>query len=254
MKKYGKGFKDWITSSKKRTIIVVVLVAVVLIIGSFLTWALTPRGPMDEAADALKSDQEVTVDVSSNRLVFEPNNQDHETGFVIYPGARVDFRSYAPTARDIAAGGFLVVVEKMPLNLAVFGQNAAAEVIDEYPDVKRWAVGGHSLGGVMAARFAAEEGVNGLVLWASYPDQDISNKNISVISIYGSRDGLTTVEDVEGRADKLPSDTEFVKIEGGNHAQFGWYGDQRGDEEATITREEQQQVIVDSTVEFLATL
>ncbi|MEF8874337.1 MAG: alpha/beta hydrolase, partial [Candidatus Thermoplasmatota archaeon] len=137
-------------------------------------------------------------------------------------------------------------------NLAFFEQDAAAEVIEKYPGVEIWAVGGHSLGGVMAARFAAEEDVDGLVLWASYPDKDISSKNTSVISIYGSRDGVTTVEDVEGRADKLPSDAEFVKVEGGNHAQFGWYGDQRGDNEATITREEQQKVIVNRTANFLA--
>ncbi|MEF8875005.1 MAG: alpha/beta hydrolase, partial [Candidatus Thermoplasmatota archaeon] len=128
-----KKFKEWITASRRRTIVVVVLVVVLLIIGSFLTWALTPRGPMEEALEALESDQEVSVEASSDRLVFEPNNQEFDKGFVIYPGARVDFRSYTPTARGIAAEGFLVVVEKMPLNLAFFEQDAAAEVIEKYP-------------------------------------------------------------------------------------------------------------------------
>ncbi len=248
------GLKEWITVSKTRTVLVIASIIFLLIVGGFLTWALTPLGPMDEALEALESDEEVVVSVSSDRLTFEPRREEFDTAFVIYPGGRVDHRSYAPFAREISAEGFLVVIEKMPLNLAFFGRDAAAEVIERYPDVENWAVGGHSLGGVMAARFAVEEDVDGLVFWASYPDEDISRKNISVISIYGTRDGVTTVEDIEKRKDKLPEDTAFVKIEGANHAQFGWYGEQRGDHEAPLTREEQQEIVVNKTVRFLSDL
>ncbi|MFW6144591.1 MAG: alpha/beta hydrolase [Candidatus Natronoplasma sp.] len=246
--------KEWITASKKRTVIVVVLVVISLIVGGFLGWALTPLGPMDEALDALESDDEVEVKVSSDRVTFTPADREVKTGLVIYPGGRVDHQSYAPVARQISEEGFLVVITKMPLNLAFFDQDEAEEVINDHPEVESWAVGGHSLGGVMAARFADEEKVIGLVLWASYPDEDLSDKDISVLSLYGTRDGVTTVEDVKSREDKLPPDAELVAIEGGNHAQFGWYGDQRGDNEATITRVKQQRIIVDKTAGFLVGL
>ncbi len=244
------GIKDWIKYSRRRQVLLVVAVVLLLILSGFFVWALTPLGPMDEALEALESDGYVKVR-TDRWLIFEPVESEFDTGFVIYPGARVDPRSYAPTARDIAEEGFLVVIAPMRLNLAVFSPNAASDVIDSFPEIDTWVVGGHSLGGVMAARYADRNEVHGLVLWASYPADDLSDSNIPVISIYGSNDGLTTVEDIEDSKEDLPPDTRYVEIEGGNHAQFGWYGDQRGDNEASISREEQQEITVNETVEFL---
>jgi len=243
-------FKGWLSKSRWRQVGFVILVVIIVIVSSFLVWALTPRGPMEEALEALESDDEVRVS-SGDRYVFEPVEQDVEVGFIIYPGARIDPRSYAPAARDIAKEGFFVVIEPMRLNLAVFSTDAAAETMEEYPEIERWVVGGHSLGGAMAARFASREEVDGLVLWASYTADDLSDSEIPAISIHAELDGLTTVEDVEERKDKMPSETRYVEIEGGNHAQYGWYGSQRGDNEAKISREEQQSIIVEETVEFL---
>ncbi len=248
-----KNLKKWLLESRLRQVGFVILLVIIITIGSFLGWALTPLGPMEEALEALESDEHVIV-IVEDRYIFKPVGNDFSTGFIIYPGARVDPRSYAPTAREIAKQGFLVIIEPMRLNLAVFSPDAASEAMKLYPEITKWAVGGHSLGGVMAARFAYNEGTDGLVLWASYPADDISRSDISSISIYGSRDGLTTVEDVEDRVDKMPHDTTWVKVEGGNHAQFGWYGDQRGDNEAYISREEQQKVIIDETSDFLSRL
>jgi len=244
------GFKEWALASKYRKVGLITLVVVMVILSSFLIWVFTPRGPMDEALDALESDEEVKVK-EGERYVFEPRDEEATTGFIIYPGGRVDPRSYAPFARDIAREGFLVIIEPMTLNLAFFSQDAAADAIDAHPEVLHWVVGGHSLGGAMASNFASEETVDGVVHWAAYPDDDISCEDIPALSIYGSNDGVSTVEDIEGARDKMPVNTSYVKIDGGNHAQFGWYGEQRGDGEPSITREEQQRIVVEETVKFL---
>jgi pimeloyl-ACP methyl ester carboxylesterase len=170
----------------------------------------------------------------------------------------VDPRSYAPAARTIAQEGYLVVIVPMPLNLAVFASDAAAEVIMAYPEVSHWAIGGHSLGGAMAARFAYShpDDVQGLVLWAAYPDgsNDLSGRRLPVSSIYGTLDGLATPEKIAASHALLPMTAEWVAIEGGNHAQFGWYGPQSGDNPATISREGQQRQVVAATLELLASL
>jgi len=244
---------QWITVSRRRKFGLVILVIIMMIVSVFLVWALTPLGPMDEALEALESDEDVSVE-TDEWLVFEPAREEPETGLIIYPGGRVDPRSYAPAARGIARDGFLVVIAPMRLNLAIFSPNEAEDIIDHFGDIDRWFIGGHSLGGVMAARYADRNEVHGLVLWASYPADDLSDSNIPIISIYGSNDGLTTVEDIEDSKEDLPPDTRYVEIEGGNHAQFGWYGDQSGDNEASISREEQQDIIVYETVKFLRSL
>ncbi len=245
-----KKFKSWLKESRWRQAGLAIFIAVMLIVAGFLTWALTPMGPMDEARDALRSDEDVLV-TTDRWLVFEPRGVQTRTAFVFYPGARVDPRSYAPMARDIAAEGFLVVVVPMRLNLAIFSSGAASDVIDEYGHIDNWVVGGHSLGGAMAARYAYRNVVDGLVMWAAYPGDDLSGLEISALSIYGTRDGVSTVDDILGREDKMPTNTTWVPISGGNHAQFSWYGSQRGDNEAAISREEQQSVIVQETAGFL---
>jgi pimeloyl-ACP methyl ester carboxylesterase len=143
----------------------------------------------------------------------------------------------------------------MPLNLAVLGAGRGADVIDEFSDVRHWAIGGHSLGGAMAAQFASDNPdlVDGLVLWAAYPpgNSDLSGNDVMAISIYGTRDGLTSNEEIVNSRQQMPSATRWVAIDGGNHAQFGWYGDQQGDNPAVISRHVQQQQIVAATVDFL---
>ncbi len=245
-----KELKIWLSKSRWRQIGFAIFVVIIVILSSFLVWALTPRGPMEEALKALESDDEVQVS-SDGRYTFRPIDEETEVGFIFYPGARVDPRSYAPFAREIAKDGFFVTIEEMRLNLAVFSTDAALSVMEEYDEIERWVIGGHSLGGAMAARFASREDVDGLILWASYPPDDLSDSDLPAISIYAELDGLTTVEDVEERKDMMPPGTRYVMIEGGNHAQFGWYGSQRGDNEARISREEQQTIVVETTVEFL---
>ena len=219
------------------------LVVPVLMIGGFVIWAETPLGPMPEALHALKSDDQVQVE-QGDWYVFHPVGQTPGAGVVIYPGGRVDPRAYAPIARALANEGYLAFIVPMPLNLAVFDPGAAAEVIAAYPEITTWLVGGHSLGGAMAANFARKNPglLDGLFLWAAYPAEsdDLSGQDLQVVSIYGTLDGLMTSAEVEASSALLPVNTIWVPIEGGNHAQFGWYGDQPGDNPATISREDQQ--------------
>lgn len=236
---------------------VLLLLVPVIAVGGFVVWASTPATPADAALAALESGDAVTV-ATENWLVFEPTDSEPTVGFIFYPGGRVDARAYAEFAREIAAQGYLVVITPMPLNLAFFDQNAAAAVIDAYPAITIWAVGGHSLGGSMAARFARHnlDEISGVVLWASYPDPDgdLSDATIAAASIYGTVDGLTSLTEIDNSRALLPADTAFVEITGGNHAQFGDYGEQAGDNAADISLAEQQAQVVAATVALLDSL
>jgi hypothetical protein len=240
--------------NKLRTLILVLIAVILIAAGGFVVWALTPLGPMDEALLALESSSEVSV-AKSSWLEFHPENTQAEAGFVFYPGGRVDHRSYAPFARQIAQEGYLVVIVPMPLNLAVFSPNRAGQVIQAHPEIENWAIGGHSLGGAMAASFTGSNPglVRGLAFWASYPPSstDLTLTSLTVVSIYGSRDSVLSQEQFEKTRTLLPENTEWVLIEGGNHAQFGWYGPQPGDGEAAISRIEQQNQVVSATLQLL---
>jgi hypothetical protein len=233
------------------------LAVLLLAVMGFTIWGSTPSAPMPEALDALQSDGQVTVK-KTGWLEFKPVGKEPGTGFIFYPGARVDYRAYAPAARAIAAQGYLVVIAPMPLNLAVLAPGKAADVIAAYPAIQRWAVGGHSLGGAMAANFAKNNPgkVEGLILTASYPasSDDLSQSNLKVVSIYASLDGLATGLKIDASRALLPAGTIWVKIEGGNHAQFGWYGAQSGDNPATLSRAAQQEITIHASIDLLASL
>lgn len=229
------------------------LIPILLVVG-YVAWARIQHQPMPEALVALASDAEVEVG-AGRWLLFRPAGQAPRSGLILYPGGFVDPRAYAPTARAIAAEGYQVVLVPMPLNLAVLGANRAANVVAAYPEVERWAISGHSLGGAMAARYAyrSPQRVQGLALWAAYPasSDDLSTRALAVASIYGTLDGLATVAKIDASRPLLPPDTRWTAIEGGNHAQFGWYGPQSGDLVATLSRADQQAQIVLATVELL---
>lgn len=230
-----------------------------LILGviGFTVWALNPPPPMANALSALQSD---TVVVNTDRwLEFTPTAVQPTIGVIFYPGGRVDPRAYAPAAQAIAAQGYYVAIVPMLFNLAIFSPNRADDVIAAQPTIQQWVIGGHSLGGAMAANYAYNhaEKVAGLFLWASYPADNNSlgdRAELAVTSIYGRSDGLISAADIEQSTINLPPQTAFVAIEGGNHAQFGWYGDQSGDAPATISREEQQQQAVAATLRLLAAI
>ena len=247
----------------KKILLGVVIVAVLVGGGGaagLVVYSVTGTAvPAPEALAALESNAQVTV-TQAEWLVFTPTDAPPTTGYIFYPGGLVDARAYAPYAQDIAAEGYLVVITPMPLNLAVFNSGAAAEVLShpDFAGITQWAIGGHSLGGSMAASFVdGSEGIEGLALWASYPagGSDLSGRtDLTAVSIYGTRDGLIPIETIDESRPLLPADTRFLRLEGGNHAQFGWYGFQDGDLEATLPHEEQQALTVEATVEMLRSL
>ncbi len=237
--------------------IALILLAVIVIAATgFVIWAENASGPEQVALDALKSDDVVTVKQQNGYTIFQPAHPLTATGFIFYPGGRVDYRAYAPVLRKIAEQGYLVVLVPVRLNLAFFDINAGEAALKDFPSIQHWAVGGHSLGGVAASIFAGSHAqIEGIAFWASYPaNGNLRNSSIKVVSISGSLDGLATPDKIEASRVDMPPSTTFVKIPGGDHAQFGAYGPQLGDNPAEISAAEQWQQIADATADLLGNL
>ena len=173
-------------------------------------------------------------------------------GLIFYPGGKVQAEAYAPLMEACAERGILCVLMRMPGNLAVLDPNAADGIAAEYPEVTDWYLGGHSLGGAMAASCAAKhaEDYAGLVLLAAYSTEDLRGSGLRVLSVVGTEDGVLNREKYEQCRENLPADARELVIEGGCHAYFGCYGAQRGDGTATIGNREQ----IERTADAIAAL
>jgi len=208
----------------------------------------------------------VTVYEYRDYIEINPtSNQYSKTGLVFYPGGLVDPHAYIePLSRFAIAGrAHKVVIVKMPGNLAILDKNQGAWIFTDFPDVKQWVIGGHSLGGVMACSVVKKypDFFNGIVLMAAYPQSscDLSAWSGSVLSLRGEFDGLVDSIQLASSASLLPSPrwinsleeypggssskTVYFTMAGGNHAQFGKYGTQKGDGTATITQEAQYELV-----------
>ena len=203
------------------------------------------------AEDALVSDRFVTVTEQDGNWVFVPESP--TAGLIFYPGGKVENTAYAPLLHDLAEDGILCVLVKMPCNLAVLGMNAADGIPECFPEVTDWHIGGHSLGGAMAASYAAKhtDELDGLVLLAAYSTADLTDSGLRVYSTYGSEDGVLNREKYEADRINLPQDTTETVIDGGCHAGFGSYGAQNGDGTPTISAEEQQQQTADALAAWM---
>jgi hypothetical protein len=240
---------------RRRTIGIALLVVLAVAAGGFL-WYTQPQPLLPEAAASQASTSDVTFTAVDGRLEWSPAGSTPTTALVVYPGAKVPAAGYGPLAQDIAGNGYLVVVMEMPFNFAIFGIGAADGAIAAHPEITSWAIGGHSLGGAMAAQYTADHvpPIEGLALWASYSAADLSAQPVSVVSVYGSLDaGVERILSAESKAN-LPPDTVYVEIPGGNHEQMGWYTGQPNDPPATIAREEQQGLVAEATVRMLETI
>ena len=215
------------------------VVAVLLLCGVCWAYAADYYHADDAVVAAMSPAADVAIEQKGNTLAFIPENA--ETGLIFYPGGKVEYTAYAPLMRALADNGVLGVLVRMPLNLAVLDVNAADGIPEQYPQIRHWYIGGHSLGGSMAASYAAKNAstYEGLVLLASYSTADLSTSGLSVISIYGSEDGALNMEKYAEYKRNLPAALEEHIIEGGCHAGFGSYGLQDGDGVPKITGEEQ---------------
>lgn len=214
-------------------VVVAVLVAGLLAI---LFW-LRPFPAGSASMAALASDAAVTIVDGTTTIELVPAVP-AGTGLVFVPGARVDPRAYAQVLRPVAEAGTLVVIVKPPYGMAFAQTGQPESAIDGHPEIGTWAVGGHSLGGVVASWFAQDhpDQVGGLLLFGSYADRDLSGTDLTVESVWGSNDGLTTPADIERTRSNLPASAEFTEIVGGVHAFFGDYGEQPGDGQPGIDR------------------
>ena len=192
------------------------------------------------AIEAFQPENAVAMTQTQNgNLVFSPEEAD--TGFIFYPGGKVEYTAYTPLMEAISSRGILCVLVKMPFNLAVLDSNAAEGIPAQYPQIENWYIGGHSLGGSMAASHAAKhtEVFRGLVLLGAYSTADLGTSGLEVLSLYGSEDRVMNREKYEQYRQNLPADFTEIVIDGGCHAFFGMYGFQAGDGTPTISVEEQ---------------
>lgn len=235
-------------------IIISVIVALALIIGACAIYLGDYYRADEGAIMSFAPEDNVSISVFDDEtVVFEPKHA--TTGFIFYPGGKVEHNAYQPLMSELAKQGILCVLIKMPFNLAVFDINAADGIQEKYPHISKWYIGGHSLGGSMAASYLSDniEAYEGLILLGSYSTANLSETDLDVLSVYGSEDRVLNVEKYDKNKHNLPKDFTEVIIEGGNHAQFGLYGKQSGDGEANISSKEQVQITVKHIVDLINT-
>ncbi len=222
--------------------LITILTFLFLLIGAFLIYVSDYYRADDAAIAVMQS--EPAARAQDNFIILSPATPS-DTALIFYPGAKVEYFAYLPILEKIKQNcGITCILIKMPFNMAIFDANAADKIIDQFPDTKNWYIGGHSMGGAMAGDYASkhQDKVKGLILLGAYIYGNYPSKN--ALTVYGTFN--TSV------AEKINYTDNIVVIEGGNHAQFGNYGKQKGDPDATISSEEQQNIAVEAINEFLA--
>ena len=231
------------TLVKKKMKWIIILFIIVVLTSAFLIYTENYYHAESSALEELKTDKTVSVTQTDYGWLFDgPSERDI---LIFYPGAKVEETAYAPLLHHLAEQGMDVCLVKMPFRFAVFGADKAEHVMEMY-DYAHWYIGGHSLGGAIAANYAAEHTVQltGVILLAAYPTKVIDDSLI-LISIYGSEDGVLNMTRMAEGEQYVPGNSTQYVIEGGNHARFGNYGEQKGDGKASISAEEQQRRTVE---------
>lgn len=221
--------------------LIIVLIFIIVLTGTFFYY-VSDYYQADDVAIAVMQKEETIY--FQEDLIILSSKIPSETALIFYPGAKVEYSAYLPLLQKIQDNtGITCILVKMPFNMAIFDADRADEIIVQFPEVKSWYIGGHSMGGAMASNYAAnhQDKVKGLILLASYIYGDYPDEK--TLTIYGTLN--TSV------SDKIDYEKNIVAIEGGNHAQFGNYGKQKGDSEATISREDQQKIAVEAIRDFL---
>ncbi len=245
----------WANKRKRKICIWVTSIAVVLavIVGACAVYVNDYYRSDAEAIAAFAPIDMITKEVlDDNTIVYAP--EDATTGLIFYPGGKVEYTAYAPLMQACADRGILCVLVEMPFHLAVLDMNAADGIQEKYPEIEDWYIGGHSLGGSMAASYLADHtnDYKGLVLLGSYSTADLSDTELSALSVYGSEDKVLNRKKYDENKSNLPDHFAEVVIDGGCHAYFGMYGAQDGDGIPTITNKEQINLTVDAIVRFVS--
>ena len=222
--------------------ILLALAALIIFLGVAFFAYVNDYRHADETATALLDSPNIRQE--GNLTILTPYaGKETGTGFIFYPGGKVEETAYLPLLERLREGGITVVLVKVPARLAVFDIKAADKVYSAVPGITRWFLGGHSLGGAMASSYVAgnEDKLSGLILLGAYP---VNDSPIATLCIYGSEDIMLDKTKLEGVAN-------VIRIDGGNHAQFGNYGVQEGDGTAVISREEQQEIAAEAMLAFM---
>ncbi len=231
---------------RKRGFWSVLLLILLLLLAGGIVYITDDYDAYPSAAAVLTEDVPgVTIIQENDRIIFRPDSV--QAGLIFYPGGKIDYVAYAPLMAKLAARDFLCVLVRMPLQLAILNADAADAVYADFPEVNRWILAGHSLGGAAASLYASEhpQQLDGLVLLASYSITDLKDSGLSVLSVYGSEDGVLNRDAYEKNRSNLPENTLEVVIPGGNHASFGDYGPQKGDGVTGLESSEQVQITAD---------
>ncbi|MEW6979107.1 alpha/beta fold hydrolase [Bacillus sp. SIMBA_154] len=228
---------------------ITLLVLMILAFGAFYTWSRFTYGPSEGLKKQVNIEQ---VEHKNGVYAFEASKSD--TGIILYPGAKVEPLAYAYIGDALMKKGYSVFIPKMPFSFAIFNTKKAQDIIKDHQAIKHWYIGGHSLGGTAAAMYAEknQSKLDGLFFLASYPaSDDLKQASFKVLSISSEKDALATQEKIKQSKKQLPSQTVYHEIQGGNHAQFGMYGKQKGDQPADIPALAQQKEIIQRVIEWL---
>lgn len=237
----------------KKSIIIILSVLTVgaLICASCLLFMLDACEADDNAVEAFAQVGSVTYTVKDNTTVFYPEGANK--AFIFYPGAKVEHEAYIPLMQSLSEKGVLCILVEMPLYFPLIDADAADSIIEDYPEIKEWYIGGHSLGGYAASLYLEDnaEKYEGFILLASYSGVDLTKSDLSVLSIYGTEDDVLNLERYREGLELLPEDHREVIIDGGCHTYFGTYTGQ--DEKLSkITNEEQLYRTVTEIVDFMS--
>ncbi|TWT02303.1 alpha/beta hydrolase [Planomicrobium sp. CPCC 101079] len=231
-----------------------VFIALALLVGSsasafliYTQFQYSPSGILKEQVNTAE------IETGEEGLLFRPETANGK-GVIFYQGAKVQEAAYAYLAEKLSEQGFLVIIPRMPLNFAIFGVDKANLAINNHPEIDQWFIGGHSLGGVAASMYAKkhQEELSGLYFLGSYPASDFSASSLPMLSVYAENDGLSTTADIEENRGLFSPKSTFIEIAGGNHAQFGLYGKQKGDNAASITPLDQQKQVAEALSSWLS--
>ncbi|MBQ3592344.1 MAG: alpha/beta hydrolase [Clostridia bacterium] len=242
--------KNWPRTAKVITVLAVLLLLTCSVCAAYLGDYY--RADM-AAIESFCADRNVPpVTAENGSIVLAPDTAD--TGLIFYPGGKVEHTAYIPLMQALAEENTLCVLVEMPFRLAVFDINAADGIQAQYPQIENWYIGGHPLGGSMAASYLSEhtDTFDGLLLLGSYSTADLSGTGLSVLSIYGSEDKVLNQQKYEENRNNLPKGFREVILEGGCHAQFGMYGPQTGDGTPTLSSEEQIGMTADAITAWIS--
>lgn len=225
--------------SKKLISLGIVLTVIITIFIAAWVYLGTYYRADTEAIEAFAHGYELTYAEKNGITSVSPENP--SKALIFYPGGKVEHKAYLPLMYACASRGILCILVEMPFRLAVFDINAADGIREQYPEIEEWYIAGHSLGGSMAAAYLGEksDGFNGLILLGSYSTENLSEKNLRVLSIFGTEDTVMNRKKYADTINNLPKDLIEIEIEGGCHAYFGMYGEQKGDGTALISNAEQ---------------